>query len=66
MVHSVCVKWFVFYHSEVDGLRFLDRALADIGHTLISAGAFVFDDDDDYLSGDKMDKDRLRVEVVSF
>jgi hypothetical protein len=28
-----------------------------------SAGAFVFDDDPDYLSGDKMDINRLKIQV---
>ena len=30
--------------------------LAKAGHTLVSAGAFVFEDDDDYLSGDQVSK----------
>ena len=41
----------------------MSRMLAETGHTLISAGAFVFDDDDDYLSGDEIDQDRLKLQV---
>jgi len=51
-------------YSQVDGL--LSRALVSAGHLATSAGAFVFDDDDDYLSGDDMSKDRLRLQVYSF
>ncbi|KAK3771907.1 hypothetical protein RRG08_053888 [Elysia crispata] len=42
----------------------MSRMLAETGHTLISAGAFVFDDDDDYLSGDEIDQDRLKLQWV--
>lgn len=41
----------------------MKRTLADAGHTLISAGAFVFDDDDDYLSGEQLDVHRLKLQV---
>ncbi|XP_033739881.1 vacuolar protein sorting-associated protein 13C-like [Pecten maximus] len=50
--------------SSADGL--LTRVLGSAGHVLTSAGAFVFDDDDDYLSGGEMDKDRLRLQVDGF
>ncbi|GFO42660.1 vacuolar protein sorting-associated protein 13a, partial [Plakobranchus ocellatus] len=44
----------------------ISRMLAEAGHTLVSAGAFVFDDDDDYLSGDQIDQNRLRLQVEGF
>ncbi|XP_055887721.1 intermembrane lipid transfer protein VPS13A-like isoform X3 [Biomphalaria glabrata] len=40
--------------------------LAQAGHTLVSAGAFVFDDDDDYLSGNEIDYHRLKLQVEGF
>ncbi|CAL1544729.1 unnamed protein product [Lymnaea stagnalis] len=40
--------------------------LAKAGHTLVSAGAFVFDDDDDYLSGKQVDYHRLKLQVEGF
>lgn len=39
------------------------KTLANAGHTLISAGAFVFDDDDDYLSGDQLNTHRFKLQV---
>nr|KAG5703288.1 hypothetical protein BaRGS_025530 [Batillaria attramentaria] len=48
------------------GMGFVKRVLGDAGHTLISAGAFVFDDDDDYLSGQQLDIHRLRLQVDGF
>ncbi|XP_048240040.1 vacuolar protein sorting-associated protein 13A-like isoform X2 [Haliotis rufescens] len=53
-------------HDTPDSHGFVERALADAGHTLVSAGAFVFDDDDDYLSGDLVDKHRLKLQVDGF
>ena len=47
-------------------LGFVKRALGDAGHTLISAGAFVFDDDDDYLSGEQVDVHRMKLQVRNF
>lgn len=44
----------------------VSRLLADAGHTLVNAGAFVFDDDDDYLSGDQIDRNRLKLQVEGF
>ncbi|KAK6170959.1 hypothetical protein SNE40_019236 [Patella caerulea] len=50
--------------DATDGL--VGSALASMGHNLISAGAFVFDDDDDYLSGENVDQQRLRLQVEGF
>ena len=44
-------------------MGFVKRVLGEAGHTLVSAGAFVFDDDDDYLSGDQLDLHRLKLQV---
>ena len=41
----------------------MEKVLADAGHALVSAGAFTFDDDDDYLSGNSLDLHRLRIQV---
>jgi hypothetical protein len=56
------------YSDDTDGLLshddgFLSHHLASFGSMVTSAGAFVFDDDPDYLSGDKMDINRLKIQV---
>jgi len=38
--------------------------MADAGHTLISAGAFVFDDD--VMAGTQIDKDGVQLQVTYF
>ena len=50
-----------FHFSQTDGL--LSNVLGGIGHVALSAGAFVFDDDDDYLSGDNMNEKRMKIQV---
>ncbi|XP_052088041.1 intermembrane lipid transfer protein VPS13C-like isoform X4 [Mytilus californianus] len=57
--------------DDVDGLfsrsdDFVTETLAAFGNMVTSSGAFVFDDDPDYLSGDKMDINRLKVQVDGF
>ncbi|XP_012945076.2 vacuolar protein sorting-associated protein 13A, partial [Aplysia californica] len=49
-----------------DSSRSVSTLLAKAGHTLISAGAFVFEDDDDYLSGTQLDYYRCKVQVEGF
>lgn len=39
----------------------MNQTLADAGHTLVSAGAFVFDDD--VMAGTQMDKDGVQIQV---
>ncbi|KAK3096835.1 hypothetical protein FSP39_003796 [Pinctada imbricata] len=53
-----------FICNETDGL--ITNILGGIGHIALSAGAFVFDDDDDYLSGGGMDKNRMKIQVDGF
>ncbi|XP_025099873.1 vacuolar protein sorting-associated protein 13A-like isoform X2 [Pomacea canaliculata] len=52
--------------DNTNGLGFVRKTLANAGHTLISAGAFVFDDDDDYLSGDQLNTHRFKLQVDGF
>ncbi|VDI67939.1 Hypothetical predicted protein [Mytilus galloprovincialis] len=57
--------------DDVDGLvsrsdDFVAETLAAFGNMMTSSGAFVFDDDPDYLSGDKMDINRLKIQVDGF
>ncbi|BFZ09736.1 hypothetical protein BsWGS_12775 [Bradybaena similaris] len=52
--------------SSPDGKQPVSHLLARAGHTLISAGAFVFEDDDDYLSGPQVDVHRLKLQVAGF
>ncbi|XP_076444664.1 LOW QUALITY PROTEIN: intermembrane lipid transfer protein VPS13A-like [Babylonia areolata] len=47
-------------------MGFIRGVLGEAGHTLISAGAFVFDDDDDYLSGQQVDAHRFKLQVEGF
>lgn len=42
----------------------MNQTLADAGHTLVSAGAFVFDDD--VMAGTQMDKDGVQIQVWSY
>ncbi|CAG2212442.1 VPS13A_C [Mytilus edulis] len=54
--------------DDVDGLvsrsdDFVAETLAAFGNMMTSSGAFVFDDDPDYLSGDKMDINRLKIQM---
>ncbi|KAL5009894.1 hypothetical protein ScPMuIL_012199, partial [Solemya velum] len=44
----------------------LGQLLGNVGHTVVNAAAFVFDGDNDYLSGDKLDYDRLRLQIEGF
>ena len=52
------------FRDEVDGLKFLPKALAATGFTLMTAGAFVFDDqtEDGYHSRD-LRKECMHVKV---
>ena len=50
--------------DEIDGLKFLPKALAATGFALMSAGAFVFDDDDEAPhSSRELKKDCMHVKV---
>ncbi|XP_052807431.1 intermembrane lipid transfer protein VPS13A-like isoform X2 [Mya arenaria] len=50
--------------SQKRPLTFVTQTLADAGHTLVSAGAFVFDDD--VLFGTQIDKDSIQIQVSGF
>ena len=43
-------------------MRFVNQSLADAGHMLISAGAFVFEDD--VMSGSQLDRDGVQLQVT--
>ena len=43
-------------------MRFVNQTLADAGHMLISAGAFVFEDD--VMSGSQLDRDGVQLQVT--
>ena len=45
-------------------MTFVNQTMADAGHTLISAGAFVFDDD--VMAGTQIDKDGVQLQVTYF
>ena len=53
----------LFLHSsQRRPLRFVNQTLADAGHMLISAGAFVFEDD--VMSGSQLDRDGVQLQVT--
>ncbi|KAL4233205.1 hypothetical protein ACF0H5_007889 [Mactra antiquata] len=55
---------FASLSSQRRPLTFVNQTLADAGHTLISAGAFVFDDD--VMSGAQLDKDGIQIQIATF
>jgi len=52
---------FALHSSQRRPLTFVNQTLADAGHTLVSAGAFVFDDD--VMAGTQLDKDGVQIQV---
>ncbi|XP_064629495.1 intermembrane lipid transfer protein VPS13A-like isoform X5 [Lineus longissimus] len=53
--------------DEVDGLSFLSKALAKAGHAALSAGAFVYDDDDKtFYNKEDMDRHKAHVLIDGF
>ena len=47
--------------DEADGL--ISNILSRVGHVAMSAGAYVFDNDEDYLSGQALSSTRFRLHV---
>ncbi|XP_056015608.1 intermembrane lipid transfer protein VPS13A-like isoform X3 [Ostrea edulis] len=50
--------------DEADGL--ISNILGRVGHVAVSAGAYVFDNDEDYLSGQNLSISRFRLHVDGF
>nr|XP_034335213.1 vacuolar protein sorting-associated protein 13A isoform X3 [Crassostrea gigas] len=50
--------------DEADGL--ISSILGRVGHMAVSAGAYVFDNDEDYLSGQQLSLNRFRLHVDGF
>ncbi|XP_061177627.1 intermembrane lipid transfer protein VPS13A-like [Saccostrea echinata] len=50
--------------DEADGL--ISNILGRVGHVAVSAGAYVFDNDEDYLSGQNLNINRFRLHVDGF
>nr|XP_022286655.1 vacuolar protein sorting-associated protein 13A-like isoform X3 [Crassostrea virginica] len=50
--------------DEADGL--ISNILSRVGHVAVSAGAYVFDNDEDYLSGQALSSTRFRLHVDGF
>ena len=50
------------HSSQRRPLTFVNQTLADAGHMLVSAGAFVFEDD--VMSGSQFDRDGVQLQVM--
>jgi hypothetical protein len=60
-IKTVIYKTVLICSSQRRPLTFVNQTLADVGHTLVSAGAFVFDDD--VMSGAQLDRDGVQIQV---